>query len=126
MTTGEYLVSLSGLTTGTALQHLLAIQARIGTGLSGLVLVSRVFACTAEEQIRIVPTSRPPRVHGAPARRPTGNQAKACGEAFAFSQANEIFVACARHEAVVIQKTRQEVIKTVMPDTVITSKPKAI
>ena len=51
MTTGEYLVSLSGLSSGTALEHLLAIQARIGGGAT--ILTSRMSLVVGLDEISV-------------------------------------------------------------------------
>lgn len=59
MTTGEYIVSLSGLSSGTALEHLLAIQARIGSGAT--FFTSRMSVLAGHDEISVEPCAVPVR-----------------------------------------------------------------
>ena len=130
MTAGEYLVSLSGLPSGTALEHLLAIQARIGTGTGETIFTTRMFACTTEDRVDIIiPTLRPPRVHGERPRRQVGqapSPVKSRVDAYAVAKTDVFFVASGVCEIVAIQRTTQCAVKTTSTPAVINSKPKAI
>jgi hypothetical protein len=51
MTTGEYLVSNSTLSSGTAMQHLLALQIGTGTGSGEAIFTSKIFTTYAQPRI---------------------------------------------------------------------------
>lgn len=92
MTAGEFLVSISGLPTGTALQHLLAIQARIGSG--GDNYFSKFFV-VAQETERTVVEPAAPLSGGALATRSTDSAAhpfRSIAKQFCMSRNPSVFV----------------------------------
>lgn len=54
MTTGEYLVAHSSLPSGTALAHLLALNAGSGSGLGQTIFASRFSVTTGEDRFSVV------------------------------------------------------------------------
>ena len=53
MTTGQKLVELSGLASGSALAHLLAVTQGTGTGVDRLVFVNRSMVCATTQEARV-------------------------------------------------------------------------
>lgn len=93
MTTGELLVALSGLPTGTALQHLQAIQARIGSG-GGDNYFAKFFV-VAQETERTIVEPAAPLSGGALATRSTDSAAhpfQSIAKQFCMSRNPSVFV----------------------------------
>lgn len=58
MNTGQKLVELSGLSSGSALAHLLAITQGTGTGVDKVVFASQMTVCLENDQFSVVSSQR--------------------------------------------------------------------
>lgn len=58
MNTGQKLVELSGLSSGSALAHLLAITQGTGTGVDKVVFASQMTVCLENDQLTVVSSPR--------------------------------------------------------------------
>ena len=54
MNAGQKLVALSGLSSGTALTHLLAITQGSGTGVDRIVFASQMTVCIEDDQLSVI------------------------------------------------------------------------
>lgn len=124
MTTGEYMLSKSSLSSGTALAHLLAMQT--GSGL-GTVFASQFRVSIAQDEITVTRkakrTIQEERPEVQSPRSPT--PAKQEKNVAVFSATPRLAVFTAPDEITVTQRTAQVTITQRLPNETITRKRKA-
>ena len=111
MNAGQILVALSGLPSGSAAQHLLAIQAGTGTGPGQTIFSSRFSVITGEERFTAMRKAKRQAPKAEPAQRPVP-QPKATKDAFARTHTDCVTVSTQVDAITVIQKTQSIVATT--------------
>lgn len=108
MNAGQYLVALSGLPSGSAGTHLLAIQAGTGTGPGQTIFSSRMCVVASESRMEVVlrskreaPRAEPTPPHAPEKRMPARSKAAHC-----VTTTPRLSVLTHEESIVVIQKTK--------------------
>ena len=112
MNAGQHLVALSGLPSGSAAQHLLAIQAGTGTGPGQIIFSSRFSVITGEDRFTVMrkakrqaPKAKRQAPKAEPAQR-TAPQPEVAKDAFARTHTDCVTVSTQVDAITVIQKTQ--------------------
>ncbi len=110
MNAGQHLVALSGLPSGSAAQHLLAIQLGTGTGPGQTIFASRFSVITGEDRFTVMRKAErqaPKAERQAPKAEPA--RPKATKDAFARTRNDCVTVSTQVDAITVIQKTQSAV-----------------
>ena len=125
MTTGEYLVAHSSLPSGTALAHLLALNAGSGSGLGQTIFASRFSVTTGEDcfsVVRKVKRQAPkPEVAPRQVKQPSPANDKGL---FAVARTQGVTVSNQADSITVIQKTQCQVATTDLGNLTVNRKAK--
>lgn len=111
MNAGQILAALSGLPSGSAAQHLLAIQAGTGTGPGQTIFSSRFSVTTGEARFTVMRKAKRQAPKAEPAQRPAP-QPEAAKDAFARTHTDCVAVFTHEDDIAVIQKTQSIVATT--------------
>jgi len=111
MNAGQHLVALSGLPSGSAAQHLLAIQLGTGTGPGQTIFASRFSVITGEDRFTVMRKAKRQAPKAEPAQRPVP-QPKTTKDAFARTHTDCVTVSTQVDAITVIQKTQSIVATT--------------
>ena len=124
MTTGEYLVAHSSLPSGTALAHLLALNAGSGTGET--VFASRFSVTTGEDRFSVVRKAKrqAPKPEVAPRQVKQPSHANDKG-LFAVARTQGVTVSSQADSITVIQKTQCQVATTDLGNLTVNRKRKS-
>ena len=76
MTTGQKLVELSGLASGSALAHLLAVTQGTGTGVDRIIFASQMAVSIEDDQVSVIQRPSELSVSATPAQMQTTQQDK--------------------------------------------------
>ena len=98
MNTGQRLVSLSGLPTGSAMAHLLAIQTGTGTGPSETIFASRFNVVAADDRLEITRKAKHSASEAAPSLRVLRPQSRDRKTAYALTTTPSLSVRTERDE----------------------------
>lgn len=108
MNAGQILAALSGLPSGSAAQHLLAIQTGTGTGPGQTIFSSRFSVITGEDRFTTMRKAKHQAPKAEPAQR-TAPQPEATKDAFARTHTDCVTVSTQVDAITVIQKTQSVV-----------------
>lgn len=112
MNAGQYLVALSGLPSGNAAQHLLAIQLGTGTGPGQAIFASRFSVVTGEDRFTVVSKAKrkAPKPEAAPRAVQQLKPAKDKG-LFAVARSQGVAITT-QEDSVVVTQSTQSVVAT--------------
>lgn len=108
MNAGQILAALSGLPSGSAAQHLLAIQAGTGTGPGQTIFSSRFSVTTGEARFTAMRKAKRQAPKAEPVQR-TAPQPEVAKDAFARTHTDCVTVSTQVDAITVIQKTQSVV-----------------
>ena len=121
MNAGQKLVALSGLSSGTALTHLLAITQGSGTGPGKTVFASQMTVCIDDPQIALIDRT-PPRLSVVTPAVAQATQGKKRIDV--VTRPAQITVATAPNTLHIVQKTHRAQVVTTLPRLTVTRRPR--
>ena len=124
MTTGQKLVELSGLASGSALAHLLAVTQGTGTGVDRIIFASQMAVSIEDDQVSVIQRPSELSVSAAPAQMQTTQQDKP-NRITARSSLSRIDVVARQAATYVAQKTHASTFVRTLPNT-LTSRRKRV
>lgn len=124
MTTGQKLVELSGLASGSALAHLLAVTQGTGTGVDRISFASQMAVIIEDDQVSVIQRPSELSVSATPAQMQTTQQDKP-NRITARSSLARIDVVTRPAALYVAQKTHASTFVRTLPST-ITSRRKRV
>ena len=124
MTTGQKLVELSGLASGSALAHLLAVTQGTGTGVDRIVFASQMTVSLEDDQVSVIQRPSELSVSAAPAQMQTTQQDKP-NRITARSSLSRIDVVTRPAALYIAQKTHASTFVRTLPNT-LTSRRKRV
>ena len=124
MTTGQKLVELSGLASGSALAHLLAVTQGTGTGVDRIIFASHMAVSVEDDQVSVIQRPSELSVSAAPAQMQTTQQDKP-NRITARSSLSRIDVVTRPAALYIAQKTHASTFVRTLPNT-LTSRRKRV
>ena len=124
MTTGQKLVELSGLASGSALAHLLAVTQGTGMGVDRIIFASQMTVCIEDDQVSVIQRPSELSVSAAPAQMQTTQQDKP-NRITARSSLARIDVVTRPAALYIAQKTHASTFVRTLPNT-LTSRRKRV
>ena len=124
MTTGQKLVELSGLASGSALAHLLAVTQGTGTGVDRIIFASQMTVSLEDDQVSVIQYPSELSVSAAPAQMQTTQQDKP-NRITARSSLSRIDVVTRPAALYIAQKTHASTFVRTLPNT-LTSRRKRV
>ena len=111
MTTGDYLVSHSTLPSGTALQHLLALQ--VGTGSGETIFASRFSVTIEQDEITVQQRAKRQAAPAQEIRKPSAEQSPTANrQMFARYRQDQIIVTSQPHPELYVTTTQRSALAT--------------
>ena len=124
MTTGQKLVELSGLASGSALAHLLAVTQGTGTGVDRIIFASQMAVSIEDDQVSVIQRPSELSVSATPAQMQTTQKDKP-NRITARSSLSRIDVTTRPAALYIAQKTHASTFVRTLPST-ITSRRKRV
>ena len=124
MTTGQKLVELSGLASGSALAHLLAVTQGTGTGVDRIIFASQMAVSVEDDQVSVIQRPSELSVSATPAQMQTTQKDKP-NRITARSSLARIDVVTRPAALYVAQKTHASTFVRTLPNT-LTSRRKRV
>ena len=124
MTTGQKLVELSGLASGSALAHLLAVTQGTGTGVDRLIFASSMVVSVEDDQLSVIQHPSELSVSATPTQMQTTQQDKP-NRITARSSLSRIDVVTRPAALYIAQKTHASTFVRTLPNT-LTSRRKRV
>ena len=124
MTTGQKLVELSGLASGSALAHLLAVTQGTGTGVDRIIFASQMTVSLEDDQVSVIQRPSELSVSAAPAQMQTTQQDKP-NRITARSSLSRIDVVTRPSALYIAQKTHASTFVRTLPNN-LTSRRKRV